>query len=97
MHARVITHRVREGNLDRVVRVISERIAPPASRQPGFVRFVLMSDRKTRYVVSTSYWETEADMLASETAEYLQEQISYLIMYLSGMPTIEHYEVDMMS
>ena len=97
MHARVITHRVREGNLDHVIRVIRQRIAPAARRQPGFAGFVLMSDRKTRYVVSTSYWETEADMLASGTAQYLQEQISYLINYLSGLPDIEYYEVDMMS
>ncbi|HJQ29276.1 MAG TPA: antibiotic biosynthesis monooxygenase [Rubrobacter sp.] len=97
MHARVITHRVREGNLDRVIRVIRQRIAPAARRQPGFAGFVLMSNRKARYVVSTSYWETEGDMLASETAEYLQEQISYLIIYLSGLPDIKHYEVDFMS
>jgi quinol monooxygenase YgiN len=97
MHARVITHRAREGNLDRVIRVIRERIAPSARRQPGFVAFALMSDRKAGYVVSTSYWETEADMIASENAQYLQEQISYLIVYLVGMPEIKHYEVDMMS
>jgi heme-degrading monooxygenase HmoA len=97
MHARVITHRVREGNLDRVIQVISQRIAPAASRQPGYVGFVLMSDRKAGTVVSTSYWETEADMLTSGDAYYLQDQISRLIMFLRGPPVIEHYEVDMMS
>jgi len=97
MHARVITHRVREGNLDRVIQVISESIEPAARRQPGFVAFVLMSDRNAGHVVSTSYWDTDTDMLASENAEYLQEQISRLIIYLSGPPVIEHYGVDLMS
>ena len=97
MHARVITHRVREGNLDHVVRVIRERIEPAARRQPGFVGFVLMSDREASTVVSTSYWETETDMLSSEDAYYLQDQISRLIMFLRGPPAIEHYSVDLMS
>lgn len=97
MHARVITHRVREGNLDRVIQIVTYSIAPGARRQPGFVAFVLMSDRKAGTVVSTSYWDTEADMLASEKAEYLQEQISRLIMLLRGPPVIEHYEVHLMS
>jgi len=94
MHVRVITHRVREGNLDRV---ITQSIAPASRRQPGYVGFVLMSDRKAGTVVSTSYWNTEADMLASENAEYLQDQNSRLITLLSGPPVIEPYGVDLMS
>jgi quinol monooxygenase YgiN len=97
VHARVITHRVREGNLDRVIQVITQSIAPAAHRQPGFLAFVLMSDRDAGTVVSTSYWNTEVDMLASENAAYLQDQISSLITLLRGPPVIEHYEVDLMS
>lgn len=32
-------------------------------------------------------------MIAGENAAYLQERLSYLIMYLVGMPLIKHYEV----
>jgi quinol monooxygenase YgiN len=97
MHARVITHRAREGNLDRVIQIIRENIAPAARRQPGFFAFVVMSDPDTGIVVSTSYWNTEADMLASENAEYLQEQIGRLITLLRGPPAIKRYGVDLMS
>jgi quinol monooxygenase YgiN len=97
MHARVITHRVMEGNLDQVLRVISENIEPAARKQPGFLAFVVMSYREAGVVVSTSYWNTEADMLASENAYYLQDQISRLITLLRGSPAIAHYGVDLMS
>ena len=97
MHARVITLRAREGCFDQVMRVFRESIVPAAHRQPGFLGIVLLGDRKTGRVVSNSYWNTESDMLTSEKAEYLQEQISRLISVLSGPPLIEHYEVEVIS
>jgi len=79
------------------MRVFRESIVPAAHRQPGFLGIVLLGDRKTGRVVSNSYWNTESDMLTSEKAEYLQEQISRLISVLSGPPLIEHYEVEVIS
>ncbi len=97
MHARLVTFRVREGNLDQVIRIIRHAIIPAASRQPGFNGLVLISNPETSKAMTTTYWESEADMLASEDAEYFQEQISRVIALLRGPPQIEHYRVDAIS
>lgn len=93
MHARALTLRVREGNLDRVLYILKDVVIPAAERQEGFAAFIVMSDQEANRVVGTSLWETEADMLASERAEYFQEQISRVISLLRGPPQIEHYQV----
>ena len=97
MHARIVTLQVREGKLDRVVQILQQIVLPAASRQPGFAGLVVMSDREAYKGLSTSLWHSEADMLASEQAEYFQEQISRLITLLSGPPIIEQYEVEALS
>lgn len=97
MHARVMTYPIRGDNFDRVIQVVQQRILPAARRQPGFGALVLMSNREEGKIVTNTYWNTEADMHASEEAGYLQEQISWLISLLQGPPTIEHYEVDVIS
>jgi heme-degrading monooxygenase HmoA len=101
MHARVMTYRirgdVRGANFNNVIHTVQWRILPAAERQSGFAGLVLLSSREERRVVSTTYWNTEADMLESESAGYLEEEISRLIRFLSGPPDIEHFEVTVMS
>jgi heme-degrading monooxygenase HmoA len=80
-----------------VVRILRLIVLPAAEGQPGFAGLVVMSDREAYKVLSTSLWYSEAEMLASEEAEYFQEQISRLITLLSGPPIIEHCEVDAVS
>jgi hypothetical protein len=41
--------------------------------------------------------DVEADMLAGERGEYLQERISNLILFFAEPPLIEHHAVDVMS
>ena len=97
IHARVVTFRVRDGNLDEVLRITREVVIPAAERQDGFVAFFVMSDQEASRVVSITMWETEAEMLASERGEFLQEQFSRVIALLRGPPLIERYRVDLLS
>ena len=97
MHVRVMTLRVQEGKTDEVVRVIRERVLPSAQRQPGFLGFVVTSDREARKIVGATYWSTEAEMLDNESREYFQEGISNVIALLSGPPVVEHHRVELMS
>ena len=84
MRARVVTLRVREGKLDEVVRVIREGVVPDVATQPGFLYFVLTSDRETGKAVGTSYWDTEAQMLAGESSGYFQKQVGRVIALLAA-------------
>jgi quinol monooxygenase YgiN len=97
MNARITTLRARDGQLDRVLRLITEVAMPAAERQEGFAALIVMSNRGANKILTTSLWETEADMLASEDGEYLQEQISRFVVLLAGPPEIEHFRVDAMS
>jgi len=97
MYARVMTLHVREGQLDRVVRTLQQIVVPAANRQRGFAGMLVMSDREAHKVVSSSLWHSETDMLASEEAEYFQDQISRLVTMISGPPAIDRYEVNVMS
>jgi hypothetical protein len=56
-----------------------------------------MSDVEAERVLGITLWDTEADMLAGERGEYLQEQISNLILFLAEPPVMEQLVVDVMS
>jgi heme-degrading monooxygenase HmoA len=97
MHARIGALHVYPEHFERVLQILRERVIPAAQRQPGFSAFVLMANQEEGKVVSTTFWETEQDMLASESAEYLQDQVSRAIPLLRGPPEFELYEVVEMS
>jgi hypothetical protein len=58
---------------------------------------LVMSDVEADRVLGITLWDTEADMLAGERGEYLQEQISNLILFLAEPPVMEQLVVDVMS
>lgn len=93
MNARVTTIHVRDSQLDWVLRLITDIAMPGAERQEGFAAFFMLSNDDAGKVTTTSMWRTEADMLASERAEYFQDQIRSLTDFLLRPPHIEHYRI----
>ena len=55
-----------------------------------------MKDRQAGKIVVITLWQSEADMLASETGELLQDQVSRVITHLRRPPEFEHYEIDVL-
>ena len=80
-----------------MLRICEDVLAPSTERQKGFCGLLVMSDVEAYRVLGITLWDTEADMLAGEHGEYLQEQISNLILFLAEPPVIEHHLVDVMS
>lgn len=97
MHARVTTLRVREGQTEQVLRLIADVAMPAAERQEGFGAIIVMSNREANKILTTSLWDSEVSMLATERGEFLQEQISRFVVLLAGPPEIEHYRVEALS
>ena len=93
MRARAGTLYPRAENFDRVLATLREVVVPAAERQPGFAGFVVMGNREQLKIVGLTLWSTEADMLASEEGEYLQEQISKVLPLLRRPPEFEPFEV----
>ena len=61
----------------------------------GFKRELILADRNTDKVFAVPLWETEADMIASETSGWLQESFANYVGVFAGPPVTEHYEVSM--
>ena len=97
MHAQVSILRPKGDRKEQVLRICEDVLAPTAERQKGFCGLLVMSDVEADRVLGITLWDTEADMLAGEHGEYLQEQISNLILFLAEPPEIEHLLVDVMS
>ena len=73
MYARVITVQVQPGKLDDLLHVLQQQVIPAAQHQPGFRGLLRLTDQRTGKGMTVSLWDSEADLIASETSGYLQE------------------------
>jgi heme-degrading monooxygenase HmoA len=93
MHARVILGRVKHDKKDEAIKIYMESVKPAAKEQKGFKSMNLLTDPDTNQFISVSIWETENDMVVSESSGYLQEQLDKIAALFVGPPTIQHYNV----
>ncbi len=93
MYARVVTVQIQSEMMDEAITIFREDIDPVAKQQKGCTGGYLLTDQATGKALSISLWETEADMLAGEKSEYLQEQVAKVAHFLTARPITEHYEV----
>jgi heme-degrading monooxygenase HmoA len=93
MYARVVTVSIQPDRLDEMINVFRDSIKPASKQQKGNRGGYLLTDRKTGKAISIAFWETEADMAAGETSDYLREQIAKVASAFTAAPITEHYEV----
>jgi len=94
MYARVLFTQIRPEQTDEVIQLYRESVVPEQRKQHGFKSVMLLSDRTTGKGISITFWETEADLEASdEASQYYQEQIAKFATYLTARPVREAYEV----
>ena len=93
MHARVILGKVKHGKQDEAINIYKENVVPSAKEQKGFKSMNLLTDMDTNKFISITIWETEKDMIDSESSGYLQEQVGKIAGLFVGPPTIQHYVV----
>ena len=95
MYARVITVQVQPGRLDDLLQVLQEQVIPAAQHQPGFRALFRLTDQRTGKGMTVSLWESEADLIASETSGYLQEMRAITAPFYVMPPFREVYEVSL--
>jgi heme-degrading monooxygenase HmoA len=93
MYARVVSLSIQPEMMDEAIRIFREDINPVAKEQKGLTGGSLLTDKETGKAISISLWETEADMVAGEENEYLQEQVAKVAYLLTAHPITAHYEV----
>ncbi len=93
MYARIVTGQYQPGKIDEGLQILLNSILPAARQQPGYQGALGLVDRTTDKAIAIALRETAADMQATETSGYLQEQFAKVMPLLAGAPTVEVYEV----
>lgn len=93
MHARVTTVQAQPGKIEEAIGIARDSAVPAAKEQPGFKGLTLLSDFDTGKSIVITFWDSEADMQASETSGYYQEQLGKIASVIAGPPVRESYEV----
>ena len=93
MHARVVTVQIQPGKTEEAIRIFRESVVPAAKQQKGFKSIMLLTDPNTGKGVSVGLWESEADLMASETSGYFREQLGKFGGLFLAPPVREVYEV----
>jgi heme-degrading monooxygenase HmoA len=75
------------------ITIFRDSINPVAKQQKGCTGGYFLTDQETGKAISISLWDAEADMLAGEESEYLQEQVAKVAHLLTARPSTEHYQV----
>ena len=93
MFARVVAVQIQPGRMEEAIEIFRDSISSVAKQQKGNRGGYLLTDVKTCNAVSIAFWETEADMAAGESSDYLREQLTRLASTFAAPPTPEHFEV----
>jgi len=93
MYARVVNSQLQPGKREEWISILRDSIVPAARQQPGFKGFVVLADLNNDKGIAYSIWETEADLKASETSNFYQEQIAKLKVVLATPPVREINEL----
>jgi heme-degrading monooxygenase HmoA len=93
MFVRIVKSRMRVDRLAEAGRVFRETVFPLCRKQPGFKGGYFLSDPKTGDSLAMTFWESEDDMLATETSRFFQEQLVRFVPFYVQPPIRESYEV----
>lgn len=89
MYARVVTMSVRRDKVDECIGIVRDAISPEALKQKGFHDNLLLTNRSTGKSMLLSLWESEADLLASESGGYYGGQLGKLQQHITVSATRE--------
>ena len=94
MYVRVATVNIRPGKMQEVIDLHNDSLVPAAKAQKGWRGSYLMTDAGNGKIISITIWESEAEMLASESGSgYLTEQVVKFDSVFAEHPHFDHYEL----
>jgi heme-degrading monooxygenase HmoA len=94
MHARVILAQFRPEQTDEIIQLYRESVVPEHRKQHGSKGTMVLIDRATGRGISMTFWETEADLKASDEASpYYEKLRAKFAPYWTAPQVREAYEV----
>jgi heme-degrading monooxygenase HmoA len=95
MYASVTLAQLQPGNVDELLQFLHDNVVPAAQAQQGFKGLLLLTNDNTNKGIAIGLWETEADMVASETSEgYYTVQLARGAQFFAAPPVREAYQVN---
>jgi heme-degrading monooxygenase HmoA len=93
MHARLLKMQVKPDRIDEAARIFAEDVVPGCRGQAGYLGAYFLVDRKLGECVPVTFWQSEADMVATEENRFFQTQLmKFLGLFHRGLVR-ESYEV----
>jgi quinol monooxygenase YgiN len=93
MYARIVTVHIKPEDIEAATAIYRDSVVPAAQQQPGNVSMTLLTDRVTGKSLSIGLWTNEADLVASGSNGYLQQQFAKFGAMFTAPPTAEAFEV----
>ncbi len=93
MFARVLRIKIKIERIDEAAKLFEESVIPLLKNQKGYKGAYFLTDRKTGVNIPITLWESEEDMLATESSHFFQEQLVKFMTFFKAPPIREAYEV----
>ena len=92
MHARVVNVQIKPDKWDDT-QSLYWSLEALWNQQNGFRGAYLLGDRSSGKGISVTLWDTQADIEATESSGWYQEQLTKFEAYFASPPDMAHYEV----
>ncbi len=94
MYVRGTDIQVKSGKTQELIKAYDDLVVPAQKAQKGYQGSYLMTNASSGKAIAISLWETEADMLESESdSGYLKDVLAKLADFFEGSPKLDHYEL----
>ncbi len=93
MYVRAGTGQIQSGKMREAIDIANDSVVPAVKAQKGFRGIYFMTNAASGSFLALSVWETEADMLASESDAFSLEPFAKIGALMAGPPEFDHYEL----
>ncbi|NIM58615.1 MAG: hypothetical protein GTO16_06685 [Candidatus Aminicenantes bacterium] len=93
MFARLLRLQIKINRIDEATKLFEESVIPLCKDKKGYKGAYFLTDRKTGTSIPITLWQSEKDMLATESSHFFQEQLVKFVRFFKGPPIRETYEV----
>ena len=93
MFARLLRLQIKIDRIDEATKLFEESVIPLCKNQKGYKGAYFLTDRKTGTSIPITLWESEKDMLATESSHFFQEQLVKFMRFFKAPPIRETFEV----
>lgn len=93
MYVRAGTSQIQSGKMQEAIDIANDSVVPAVKAQKGFRGIYFMTGAAGGNFLALSVWETEADMLASESDAFSLEPFAKIGALMAGPPEFDHYEL----